>query len=125
MDIYKLATKNQLRFKTTQGVLSVEQLWDLSLTKLSNSIKNLKKELKSQNDDELSFLDDNFVVDKEKELQFEILKDVYLTKKKELEDERTKAQNKETNQHILNLIKLKKDQELASKSVEELEAMLK
>lgn len=125
MDIYKEAARTGLRFQTTQGLLSTEQLFTLSLTKLATAIKAVKKSLKGDDDDELSFLDETKVVDKEKSLQFEILKDVFLTKKAEIDAQKNEASIKEHNQYILSLIKNKQDQELASKSVEELKQLLK
>ena len=54
-------------------------------TKLAESIKAVKKVLKKNDDDELSFLESSKVVDVENQLRFDILKDVYLTKKAEAE----------------------------------------
>lgn len=125
MEMYKEASKIGLRFQTNQGSLTVEQLWSLSLSKLSLAIKALKKQMKGDNDDELSFLDETKVVDREKQLQFEILKDIYLTKKQEADAEKNAVAMKEHNQYILSLIKTKQDQELANKSIDELKAMLK
>lgn len=125
MEMYKEASKIGLRFQTNQGSLTVEQLWSLSLSKLSLAIKALKKQMKGDDDDELSFLDETKVVDKEKQLQFEILKDIYLTKKQEADAEKNAVAMKEHNQYILSLIKTKQDQELANKSIDELKAMLK
>lgn len=125
MEMYKQATKLGLRFATDKGTLSVEQLWDLSQTSLSNAIKAVKKVLKNTDDDELSFLDNAKTVDTENQLRFEILKDVYLTNKKEAEELRDAAENKERKQKIMQIIAEKKDGALKDKSIEELEAMLK
>lgn len=125
MDNFKQASRAKLRINTSQGLLSVEQLWDLSLTKLSAIIKNVKKALKgSEGDDELSFLDESKTVDKEQQLMFDILKDIYLTKKAELEEERTSAQRKANNEKIMALIHRKQESKLEELSVEELQAML-
>jgi hypothetical protein len=125
MSDFKQASRLQLRFNTSKGSLSVEQLWDLSLTELSNSIKAVKKLLKKTDDDELSFLDSNITVDKTEQLRFDILKDVYLTKKEEQDQARTAKEVKEHNQKILALIAEKKEESLKGKSVEELEGLLK
>lgn len=125
MDNFKEASKLGLRFNTSKGVLSVEQLWDLTQTDLANCIKGIKKLLKTNDDDDLAFLDSTVVVDKEQQLRFDILKDVYLTKKQEAEDKRNAKETKEHNNRILELIASKKDQALEGKSIEELEAMLK
>lgn len=64
------------------------------------------------------------MVDKENQLKFDILKDVYLTKKAENEAKRTELDRKANDQKILALIQQKKEGALAEKSIEELEAML-
>lgn len=122
---YKKASQLKLRFQTGVGILSTEQLWDLNQNQLANAIKAVKKVLKKNDDDELSFLEDAGVIDVENQLRFDILKDVYMTKKKEMEELRNAANVKEHNQKILELISEKKEGELRGKSIEELEAMLK
>ena len=123
--MYKQASKLKLRFQTNKGILSVEQLWDLSQTDLSNAVKAVKKILKKTDDDELSFLEDSKVVDVENQLRFDILKDVYLTKKKEAEELRDAAETKAHNQKILTLIAEKQEGKLKEMSIEELEKLLK
>jgi predicted Zn-dependent protease len=123
--MYKQASKLKLRFQTNRGILSVEQLWDLSQTDLSNAVKAVKKILKKTDDDELSFLEDSKIVDVENQLRFDILKDVYLTKKKEAEELRDAAETKAHNQKILTLIAEKQEGKLKEMSIEELEKLLK
>ena len=122
--MYKEASRLGLRFQTEVGMLSSEQLWGLSQTKLSNAIKAVKKVLKKNDDDELSFLQDTIVVDTENQLRFDILKDVYLTKKKEADEIRVAAETKAYNQKILTFIAEKQEDSLKGKSIEELEALL-
>ena len=123
--MYKQASQLKLRFQTSRGILSTEQLWDLSQTDLSNAIKSVKKILKKSDDDELSFLEDTKIVDVENQLRFDILKEVYLTKKKESEELRNAAETKAHNQKILALIAEKQEGKLRDMSVEELEKLLK
>lgn len=123
--MYKEASKLKLRFVTNRGLLSTEQLWDLSFTDISNAVKAVKKILKKNDDDDLSFLEDNNKVDVENQLRFDVLKDVYLTKKKEAEELRDAAENKKWNEKINSLIARKKEGELEAKSVEDLEKLLK
>lgn len=125
MDNYKEASRLKLRFASTKGSLTVEQLWDLNQTELSNAIKAVKKILKKSDDDELAFLNEDNTVDVETQLKFDILKDVYITKKKEAEESRDAAANKAYNQKILTLIAEKQEGALKDKSIEELEALLK
>ena len=124
MSNYKQASRLGLRFQTNKGLLTVEQLWQLTVTDLSNAIKAVKKIL-IKTDDELSFLEDTKVVDVENQLRFDILKDVYITKKEERDSLRDQAATKEHNQKILELIAEKKEGDLKGLSVEELEKLLK
>ena len=125
MDNFKQASRLKLRFLTSVGPLSAEQLWDLSQTQLANAIKAIKKVLKKDDDDELAFLESTKTVDVENQLRFDILKDIYLTKKTEAEELRNAADVKAYNQKILALIAEKQEGELKGKSIAELEAMLK
>lgn len=122
--MYKQAAKLKLRFTTPKGVLSCEQLWDLSLIDLSNSTKAVKKILKKNDDDELAFLEESKTVDIENQLRFDILKDVYLTKKKENEERQMELERKRQNQKILTIIEEKKESNLRNMSVEDLEKLL-
>lgn len=101
--MYKKANQLKLRFETSKGNLSVEQLWDLSRTQLAVIVKNLKKKLKESNgDDELSFLDDTAAqVDELTQLQFDIVKDIYLTKKDAAEKAKNDTVKKQELQELL------------------------
>lgn len=124
--MYKQAAQAKLRFTTPVGVLSVEQLWDMSLSQLTTTIKTVKKVLnKNDADDDLSFLENDKVIDVENQLRFDILKDVYLTKKAEREEEKTASERKLHNQKIDALIAAKKESEMQGMSIEELEALRK
>ena len=126
MSNYKQASRLGLRFQTSKGLLSVEQLWQLGVTDLSNAIKAVKKILKVTDDDDLSFLiDSKGVVDVENQLRFDILKDIYVTRKEDNAAIRDQALIKEHNQKILELIAEKKEGDLKGLSVEELEKLLK
>lgn len=126
MSNYKQASKLQLRFQTNRGSLSVEQLWSLSLTDLASAIKAVKKVLKgTDNDDELSFLDESKTVDTENQLRFNILKDIYVDKQTALKEARSAQDRKAYEQKILDLIAEKREGALKEKSIEELEALLK
>lgn len=125
MNNFMEASRMKLRVNTKQGQLSVEQLWDLNLSALSTIIKNTKKILKEENDDDLSFLDETKKVDLETQLTFDIVKEIYLTKKREIDAEKNAASIKEHNEKIMQLIYEKQQGELKDKSIEELQSMLK
>jgi hypothetical protein len=129
MNTFAKASKIKLRFNTAQGVLSVEQLWDLSQAKLAVIIKNLREDIKAADinaDSELAFLDqDSNQVDKILQLKFDVAKEVWQINQEEMEAAKNKAANKEHNQKILEIIKKKQDSDLEGKSIEELKALLK
>ena len=121
--MYKTAARTRLRIKTGRGMVSVEDLWDLSLVELNNLAKGLNKELKRQ--DEEDFLGENTKEDEITKLKFDIIIDVITTKKKERDAASTAADNKAHNQKILELIAAKEAEELKGKSIEELKGLLK
>lgn len=121
--MYKEATKQKLRFNTTKGVLTTEQLWDLSLQELDSLAVSLEKDYK--NSKGKSFLDKKTTKDKTIKIQFDITLDILNSKVEEMEALQEVAETKEHNQKILALIKEKKDDELKGKSIKELEKMIK
>lgn len=126
MDIFKQASKLGLRFQTSKGVLTVEQLWHLSLIQLADCVKGARKILKENEDgDDLSFLDTKVVVNQADQLRFDILKDIYLTKKADAEARREEENKREYKQKIVEIIAEKREGQLKDKSIEELEALLK
>lgn len=84
-----------------------------------------KSKQKKNDDDELSFLESTKEIDVENQLRFDILKDVYLTKKKEAEDLRIAADIKAHNQKIDTLIAEKQEGKLREMSIEDLEKLHK
>ena len=129
MEIFKKASKQKLRFSTNRGVLSVEQLWDLSKDEIRQLVIKAREAAKKSsgevNDSELSFLDAPAKTKAtDDELRFEILKDIYLTKKSAEEMAQKKAEVKASNKKLLELIARKQDEALEKKSIKELEKML-
>lgn len=127
MSNYKKAAQMKLRFNTEKGMLTVEQLWDCPRAMLKRTITAVQKQIKStEGIDELSFLeDDSPAVDPVLQLRFDILKDVYITKRDEAKAKTEAEQNKQHNAKIDALIAQKQDEELKEKSIEQLEAMRK
>lgn len=125
MNIFQEGIKQGVRFNTSKGMLSIEQMYHLKVTPLATIIRDLKKQLGTDSDDGLAFLDSTVTVDKSLELQFNIAKAIYLDKVEERDAEKTAAANKEHNAKIDALIAQKQDESLGEKSVEELIAMRK
>jgi len=129
MEIFKKASKKKLRFNTNRGVLSVEQLWDLPKDEIRQLViksrEAVKKSSGEVNDSELSFLDAPVKAKAtDDELRFEILKDIYITKKSAEEKAQKKAEARANNKKILELIARKQDEALEKKSIKDLEKML-
>lgn len=129
MEIFKQASKKKLRFNTTHGVLSVEQLWDLPKEAIRMLVIKYREDVKKSsgeiNDSELSFLDSPVKTKAtDDELRFEILKDIYLTKKSAEEKAQKKAEVKANNKKLLEIIARKQDEALEKKSIKDLEKML-
>ena len=128
--LYKKAAQVKLRIQTCKGLLSVEDIWGLSLANLDSSIRSLAPLVKKYQteDSDLDFLSSNSDTKSEEtsllELSFEILKDVYITKKEEANAKAKARETKEFNQKIMSLIAEKQENSLKDKSVEELMAMI-
>lgn len=127
--MYKIASRKKLRIQTNRGMLSVEQLWDLSKEDIGELAKAIRKRINDQKgvtgDSELDFLKPSAQTEETiDELTFRILKDIYQTKQAEEDKAHRRAAARENNRKILELIAKKQDQELENKSIEELEAML-
>lgn len=125
MENYKKAAQVKLRFTTSKGLLSTEQLMDLGQLELAAVIKSLKKVVDDSTDDELSFLTDTIKKNSLDELRFEIAKDIYLDKKQRIEDVALESENKRKNQEILAIIAKKEGDKLEDLSIEDLKKMLK
>ena len=124
MEMYKKAAFVGLRIPTTKGLLSVEQFTSLSFKDMVASIRALNETMKKTNDSGLEFLDDNSTEDPLVKLSFDIMKDIYTTKKEEAEKLRDAASIRQQNAKIMELIERRKNMDLESKSLEELEALL-
>lgn len=128
--LYKKAAQVKLRIQTCKGLLSVEDVWGLSLANLDASIRSLAPLVKKYQteDSDLDFLSSNSDTKSEEisllELSFEILKDVYITKKEEANAKAKARETKEFNQKIMSLIAEKQENSLKDKSIEELMAMI-
>lgn len=123
MDNFKEATKQKLRFSTTKGSLTTEQLWDLTLTDLDNLAVTLKDEYEASG--KKSFLVAKSVKDKTTKLKFDVVLDILTTKVEEAEAIKEAHEVREHNKKIIALIQEKKDESLKGKSISQLESMLK
>ena len=124
--MYKKAIRAKLRFQTSKGLLTIEQLWGLTLTELKNLIISLHETVKKVPSEDLSFLETETVQEEsEDKMRFNIAVDVYKTQQQEAKDSREEASKKAFNQHIAEIIAEKEEADLRSKSIDELKAMMK
>lgn len=121
MNIFEFATRNKVRFPF-KGMISVEDLWDLSLTNLDSIYKILNKQVKQS--EEESLLNTKANVDTELEVQIAIVKHIVSVKLEEKEIAEKAFAKKVQKQKIMSIIATKEDQELQNSSIDELKKML-
>lgn len=125
--IFETATRLKVRYQTQNGILMVEDLWDLPLdSKVKASLNSIAIQLNRQIKDsgEESFIGKS-KVDPVLQLKFDIVKYVIDTKLSEAEDKANTLAKKQYNEKILKLIDEKEDEALKGKSAEELKKLLK
>lgn len=125
--MFEKATRLKIRYQTQNGILMVEDLWDLPLdSKIKANLNSIAIQLNRQIKDsgEESFIG-NSKVDPILQLKFDIVKYIIDTKLSEAEDKANALAKKQYNEKILKLIDEKEDEALKGKSAEELKKLLK
>ncbi len=119
--LFETAVRNKFRF-SFRGLISVEDLYDLSVQNLDSIFKTLNSQLKQTKEE--SLLDVKTKQDEELNTKIEIVK--YIVKEK-LEEENLRLRAKERKQQkqkILEILAEKQDESLKGKSIEELTKMI-
>lgn len=119
--IFEYAVRNKIRFPF-KGLISVEDLWDLSLTNLDLIYKTLNKQVKESKEE--SLLDIKATVDNELDVQIAIVKHIVTVKLTEQEARKKAAAKREQKQKIMAIIASKQDEALRNSSVEDLQKIL-
>ncbi len=120
-NLFEMATRSKLRFPSTKGELSVEDLWDLSDKDLDVVYKNLKdQEVKSS---EESLLDDANV-DPKLTAAIGIVKYIFTTKRNERLAEKERINKKLTQRKYIDALSKKQDEAIEKMSEAELRAMI-
>lgn len=129
-NLFERATREQFRWNSPQGLLSVEDLWDLPLTSekegranLDDIAKELHKKVKAADVDEVSFVKPK-KTDTTTPAMFEIVKYIIAIKLAENEAKRMARENAEQKQKIMAAMAAKQNQKLEASSLEELQTML-
>lgn len=121
MNIFEYAVRNKVRFPF-KGMISVEDLWDLSLTNLDSIYKTLNKQIKQSEEESLLTTKTN--VDTELEVQIAIVKHIVSVKLEEQDAREKAAAKKAQKQKIMAIIATKEDEALQNSSVDDLRKML-
>ena len=119
--IFEFATRNKVRFPF-KGMISVEDLWDLSLTNLDSIYKTLNKQVKQS--EEESLLSTKASVDTELEVQIAIVKHIVSVKLAEKEAAEKASAKKAQKQKIMSIIATKENEALQNSSIDDLKKML-
>ena len=120
-NIFEYASRNKVRFPF-KGMISVEDLWDLSLTNLDSIYKTLNKQVKQS--EEESLLSTKASVDTELEVQIAIVKHIVSVKLAEKEAAEKASAKKTQKQKIMSIIATKENEALQNSSIDDLKKML-
>lgn len=122
MSTFLKASKKKLRFATSKGELSTEQLWDLSLTSLDTIAKAVNKRIKDS--EEESFIGKKTSGNADDELRLEVLKEVIRVKMED-QDKRAKASERaEKLRHLKQLATEKQTEAFGNQSLEEIQKQI-
>lgn len=119
--LFIIATQQKFRFPY-KGMITVEDLWDLSVRELDTVYKALNAQAKQSKEE--SLLATKSKEDSILEAKIEIVKFIVTSKLAEAEAKRVKAEQKARKARIAEILADKQDEELRGKSAEELTAML-
>lgn len=122
MNIFEMATRNKFRFPY-KGLISVEDLWDLSHVQLDSIYKNLNKEIKQTQEE--SLLSAKNSEDAELQAKIDIVKYIFTVKQQEAIQRSIDAENAYKKRRIMEILAQKQDDFLMGKSEDELRKMLK
>ena len=120
-DFYKLASQLKIRYRSAQGLITVEDLWGISLEALDQICVFLYRAVNSKQE-AVSFLKEVKSAETEKdEVAFAVAKDILDTRVAKRTREEEKLANKREREKLLDIIESKKNQELTDMSMEELQ----
>lgn len=122
MNVFEMATRNKFRFPY-KGLISVEDLWDLSHVQLDSIYKNLNKEIKQIQEE--SLLSAKNSEDAELQAKIDIVKYIFTVKQQEAIQRSIDAENAYKKRRIMEILAQKQDDSLMGKSEDELRKMLK
>lgn len=126
MNLFEYATRNKLRFSSSKGDLTVEQLWDAPLRSsrddfnLNQIAKTANKALKAATEESFVETTRKTVEETRLEMVMETIKYVIETKMAEEQQAAANAARREEKQKLLQILAEKQDNQLSELSVREL-----
>lgn len=120
-NMFEVATRTKMRFPF-KGMISVEDLWDLSVQNLDKVFKALNSQRKEAQEE--SLLNVKSSEDEVLDTQIAIVKYIVGVKLEEQAARVKAAENKEKKQKIMALMAKKDDEEMENMSREELQKLL-
>lgn len=120
-NMFEVATRTKMRFPF-KGMISAEDLWDLSVQNLDKVFKTLNSQRKEAQEE--SLLNTKSSEDERLETQIEIVKYIVNVKLEERAAMVKAAENKEKKQKIMALMAKKDDEAMENMSKEELQKLL-
>lgn len=120
-NMFEVATRTKMRFPF-KGMISVEDLWDLSVQNLDKVFKTLNSQRKEAQEE--SLLNVRSSEDEVLDTQIEIVKYIVNVKLEEQAARVKAAENKEKKQKIMALMAKKDDEAMENMSKEELQKLL-
>ena len=120
-NMFEVATRTKMRFPF-KGMISVEDLWDLSVQNLDKVFKTLNSQRKEAQEE--SLLNVRSSEDEVLDTQIEIVKYIVNVKLEEQAARVKDAENKEKKQKIMALMAKKDDEAMENMSKEELQKLL-
>jgi hypothetical protein len=117
--MFEKASKFKLRFPY-KGLITVEDLWDLTARELDAVYRSVSKELKSVQEDSLMEKKSGGSV---LELQIGIIKHIYAVKQEEIEKREKATARREQVRQLDDIIAQKENTALSEKSLDDLKKM--
>lgn len=128
MDMFEKASRRKLRFETQNGLMTVEDLWDLPLTsKTKANLDSLACAVykRIEQSEKMSFVTEAKPADSDAILALDILKRVIAVRQNEAAEASQRRELGRQKEKIMEIIERKEDQKLESASVEELRSMVR
>ena len=120
--LFEKASRLKLRFSSTKGLLTVEDLWDRTLQDLNTLAKSLNNALASTREED--FLEEESKEDVKIRLSFDVVLHILKTKKDESEKRKKDLDKKAEKEKILNVLAKKQEASLENMSEEALKKKL-